>query len=70
MADMEKFDKQIAELRKSVESHPSTEDGITGILETDDDSMLVFAWGESARVLRRVLKLEPHQTPKYIRDSN
>lgn len=77
MPDLSKFDKAVEKLRAGVTSMPEhlSFDGITGVVDLDDatgetKAIALYAWGESAKVLRRVLKMEPGQTPKYIRDSH
>jgi len=77
MPDMKRFDDASVMLRSGVERMPNhlEPDGMTAIRHEDDgtgqiDAILIYAWGESAHVVNRVLKLAPGQTPKYVRDSN
>ena len=68
--DLADFDKAAAQLRLSVSEMGGMleHDHFTGVLDSETGVVLIWACGESANVLRRVLKLKPNQTPKNIRD--
>jgi hypothetical protein len=75
MPDLKQFDEAVAALRDGVAKTPAKldTDGMTAIQHSDEpggpvDFVVLCAWGESAQVLMRRLKLAPGQTQKYIRD--